>query len=289
VRAPTYNHERYIAQCLEGILMQRTNFPFEVIVGEDCSTDRTREIVRDYERRYPTLIRVVTSERNVGVSMNAKRVNQACRGKYLAMCEGDDYWIDPLKLQKQVEFMETYPDVSLCFHNALILNEKHGAVRLFFENEPDPVLGVETACRLTIPTASVMVRHSVMAVLPDWRSRVWCGDLVVRLWCAHVGHLGFLRGIMSVYRRHPGGLETRMRAHRSRSYYDDVLFCYREFDKATAFAHTELIQCEMARLQEDSLRERLGRWYFLRRPRYAVVRLQQYVAWLRRQRHLLGP
>ncbi|MBI4315421.1 MAG: glycosyltransferase, partial [Chloroflexi bacterium] len=123
VRTVTYNHEGFIARCLEGILMQRTSFPFEVVVGEDCSTDRTREIVLAYAAEFPDKIRVITSERNVGGARNAVRVQQACRGKYQAFCEGDDYWVDPLKLQKQVNFMETHPEIPLCFHNAFVINE----------------------------------------------------------------------------------------------------------------------------------------------------------------------
>jgi glycosyltransferase involved in cell wall biosynthesis len=130
VRTLTYNHEKYIAQCLEGILMQRTNFPFEVVVGEDCSTDRTQEIVLAYEKKYPDKIRAITSERNVGAARNIVRVQQACQGKYHAFCEGDDYWIDPLKLQKQVDFMEAHPDVSLCFHNVFVVKESNYSVRL---------------------------------------------------------------------------------------------------------------------------------------------------------------
>jgi len=114
----TYNHEKYIAQAIEGVLMQKTSFPFELIIGEDCSTDQTREIVVDYANRYPAIIKPILHETNVGAKANSKSVREACRGKYVALCEGDDYWIDPLKLQKQVDFMESHPDFSMCFHRA---------------------------------------------------------------------------------------------------------------------------------------------------------------------------
>ncbi len=123
VRLVTYNHEKWIAQCLESILMQRTDFPFEVIVGEDCSTDGTLEIVLAYAERHPDKIRVLPAEANLGAMTNSYRVQQACRGKYHAMIEGDDYWIDPLKLQKQVDFMEANPDMTLCFHNVFVVND----------------------------------------------------------------------------------------------------------------------------------------------------------------------
>lgn len=113
VKMITYNHEPYIAQAIEGVIMQETDFPIELIIGEDCSTDRTREIVLDYQKKHPDIIRVITSEKNVGMQKNSFRTNKACRGKYIAICEGDDYWIDPLKLRKQVDFLEANSDYGM--------------------------------------------------------------------------------------------------------------------------------------------------------------------------------
>lgn len=112
-RIITYNHEPYIARAIEGVLMQETDFPIELVIGEDCSTDRTRDIVFEYQKKYPEIIRVVTSEHNVGSYQNGLRTTNACRGKYIAYCEGDDYWTDPLKLQKQVDFLEANPDCGM--------------------------------------------------------------------------------------------------------------------------------------------------------------------------------
>jgi len=109
----TYNHEPYIARAIEGVLMQETAFPIELVIGEDCSTDRTREIVMDYQKRRPDVIRVITSDRNVGLFENDRRVNQALRGEYVAFCEGDDYWTHPRKLQMQVDIMEADPGIGL--------------------------------------------------------------------------------------------------------------------------------------------------------------------------------
>jgi glycosyltransferase involved in cell wall biosynthesis len=109
----TYNHEPYIARAMEGVLTQETAFPIELVIGEDCSTDRTREIVMEYQERRPDIIRIITSEQNVGLHENDRRVNKALRGKYVAFCEGDDYWIHPGKLQMQVEILEANPEVGL--------------------------------------------------------------------------------------------------------------------------------------------------------------------------------
>jgi glycosyltransferase involved in cell wall biosynthesis len=113
----TYNHAAYIAQAIEGVLQQQTKFHFELIIGEDCSTDGTREIVFDYQKKYPDIIRVITSDTNVGMKKNGLRTLKACRGKYIAFCEGDDYFHHPRKLQKQADYLESNPDCGLVYTN----------------------------------------------------------------------------------------------------------------------------------------------------------------------------
>ncbi len=275
VRTVTYNHDKYIAQCLEGILMQRTSFPFEMVVGEDCSTDRTREIVLAYEKKYPDKIRVITSETNVGPNQNALRVQQACRGKYQAYCEGDDYWIDPLKLQKQVDFMETHPDVPMCFHNLFYLKEGSFKVRLYFRSTMKEFLTFEDACSVHIHLSSVLARSEVVASLPAWRVNVWNGDVVLRLWCAHHGNLGYLNDIMSVYRKHPGGLTTSMRAF-SEKRYSEGMYLYRQFDEDTQFQHTTFLQAQIQQVGEKYQHERLGKLYYLLHPKKIIAILREY-------------
>ncbi len=111
----TYNHERFIARAIEGATQQETDFPFELVIGEDCSTDRTREIVSEYAERYPDVIRVITSDSNVGMRQNSIRTRRACRGKYISTCDGDDYWHNPTKLQKQADYLEDNPNCGLVF------------------------------------------------------------------------------------------------------------------------------------------------------------------------------
>jgi glycosyltransferase involved in cell wall biosynthesis len=122
VKMITYNHAPYIAQAIEGVLQQKTNFPFELVIGEDCSTDGTTEIVFEYQKKYPKTIRVITSEQNVGMKENGYRTLKACRGKYIAFCEGDDYWHHPEKLQKQVDFIEGHPECGLVFTDCDVYN-----------------------------------------------------------------------------------------------------------------------------------------------------------------------
>lgn len=115
IKMITYNHAPLIAQAIEGVLQQKTNFPFELIIGDDCSTDGTREIVFEYQNKYPDIIRVITSDENVGMRKNGLRVIKACKGKYIAFCEGDDHWHHPHKLQKQVDYFESHPECGLVY------------------------------------------------------------------------------------------------------------------------------------------------------------------------------
>lgn len=119
VRCATYNHVDYIRQCLDGFVMQKTNFRFEAIVHDDASTDGTADIVREYASKYPDIIKPIYETENQYSKKDGsiRRIfNQHTRGKYIAMCEGDDYWTDPLKLQKQVDFLESHPDYVMCSH-----------------------------------------------------------------------------------------------------------------------------------------------------------------------------
>lgn len=115
VKMITYNHAPYIARAIEGVLQQKTTFPFELVIGEDFSTDGTREIVFDYQKKYPEIIRVITSDKNVGAAKNGYRTGKACRGKYLAFCEGDDYWHRSEKLGLQVGYLENHPNCGMVY------------------------------------------------------------------------------------------------------------------------------------------------------------------------------
>lgn len=120
-----YNHESYISDALNGILIQKTNFDFEIVIGEDCSTDGSRRIINEYAQRYPGKFKLLFHPENIGPHKNQEEVLTNCSGEFVAMCEGDDYWTDDLKLNKQVEFLENNPDHNICFHRVDILrNEK---------------------------------------------------------------------------------------------------------------------------------------------------------------------
>ncbi|WP_461634347.1 glycosyltransferase [Labilibaculum euxinus] len=163
IKTITYNHEKFIAQCIEGIMMQKTNFPFEYIIGEDCSTDGTMKIVQEYADKYPDVIRIITDEKNVGAAANDHRTDLACKGKYVAFCEGDDFWTDPYKLQKQVDFLEANPDYGMvhtnfsCVKDGKIIKSLRGEEMLPTGDVLDDVLKGNH-----IATATVCMRNDLL-------------------------------------------------------------------------------------------------------------------------------
>lgn len=204
----TYNHEHYIKDALDGFLMQKTNFPVEIVISDDCSKDNTKEIIAEYKAKYPDLIRDVSTAENWGSSANFIYVQQCAQGKYIAICEGDDYWTDPYKLQKQVDFLESHPDFSMCFHCATIKNETNTHVIItcdkietkeYFTNDIFP--------GWVIPTASVVYRQSMIDTFPPLKHHEWVkyGDIVLFLKCTHTGRVWGMSEKMSVYRMTENG------------------------------------------------------------------------------------
>src|SRR5882762_7158067 len=124
----THNHEKYLAQAIDGVVSQIADFHFELIIGEDCSTDSTRHIALDYQNKFPHIIRLLYSDKNVGALNNFARVYSASRGGYIAICEGDDYWTDNKKLQKQVAVLRAQPKYVLTYHDMRLINESNETI-----------------------------------------------------------------------------------------------------------------------------------------------------------------
>jgi glycosyltransferase involved in cell wall biosynthesis len=210
----TYNHERYIRAALDSIVEQQTTFAMEVVIGEDCSTDGTRAILLEYQARHPSLLRLLLHEHNMGVSHNWETTVQACRGKYIALLEGDDYWTSPHKLQKQVDFLEAHPDYSLCCHRIRVAYEAGSAVR------QSAIVAAHDHAELTlnditrewaIATASVVFRRQLLKELPAWVHNSVVVDLPVYTLLASRGRVGYLPVEMAVYRVNAGGVTNTAR------------------------------------------------------------------------------
>lgn len=204
VRTSTYNHGKYIRQCIEGVLMQKTDFPFEYIIGEDCSTDDTMDIVKEYAEKYPDVIRVVTADRNVGMRGNGERCISMCRGKYVAICEGDDYWTDPYKLQRQVDYMEAHPECPICFTSQdAYLQESDNFVRdtcqeIVYYDERDMIRANWVGTLTSLTRASIISEYKdeIQSRIPDFP----LGDWTMWLYCSMIGRIVKLPEVTGVYR-----------------------------------------------------------------------------------------
>ncbi len=209
----TYNHEPFSAQAIEGVLMQKTDFQIEVIIGEDCSTDNTRKICEEYEHHNQEKTHLLPSDKNLGVMGNFIRTLQTCRGKYIALLEGDDYWIDPLKLQKQVDFLEENDYCSLCYTNRYIVDEKGnilsegnlpGPKKMYLTKED--VLGVFTPPMQTTMFLSKYLSRNLFNAL----KKGYNGDSTLSYFLIREGNFGYLDEITACYRQHPGGIYSRV-------------------------------------------------------------------------------
>jgi len=200
----TYNHEEYIADAIESFLMQKTDFDFEIIIGEDCSLDGTRKIIEGYVIKYPSKIKLITSEKNVGADENDRRVHANSNGKYIAVCEGDDYWTDPFKLQKQVTYMENNPNCTMCFHSAEIVRankRKTGRIMRPYNKSTvcpteDIIIGGGSFC----PTQSLMYLKRLMDNPPEFLMKAPTGDYPLQMLVASSGYAYYIDEVMSSYR-----------------------------------------------------------------------------------------
>jgi len=203
----TYNHEKYIAKAIDSVLMQTVNFNYEIVIGEDCSTDKTREILFRYKAKYPNKIKLLLHEKNIGIAKNMTETFFACTGKYIAMLEGDDYWINPNKLQIQVDFLENNPDFVLCYHKVKRVN--HTGKLLTISNNSD-----KTVCDLKeilsrgwfMHTGSLVYRNFLIPGFPDFFYKYLSTDYMFHIFIAKKGKVGFINSVYSAYREHAGGI-----------------------------------------------------------------------------------
>jgi len=204
----TYNHERFIAQAIDSVLMQRVDFDYEIVVGEDCSTDATREIVAEYQRKNPNRIRLLTQAVNIGANRNFSQTLHACRGEYVALLEGDDYWTSPHKLQKQVDFLDHNLDFAICFHDVVVVDELLGqSDRNYCDTNVKEISTLQDILfRNFIPTLSALFRRKFFDGFPDWVYQLRMGDWPLHTLVAQNGKIKYLNEVMGAYRVQPGGV-----------------------------------------------------------------------------------
>lgn len=209
VRCYAYNHEPYIRQCLEGFVTQKTNFGFEVIVHDDFSRDNTASIIQEYAKKYPNIIKPIFETENqyskhdgsIGRIMKAA---MSPTSKYIAVCEGDDYWIDSLKLQKQVSYLESHPEFTMVCNRTRLYSEKRkkfvGENYCYNRDRTVKTKDVIYRSGLFISTCSIMYRKEMQANYPDYCNKCVVGDYPLQIMAAMKGDIYYFNEVMSVYR-----------------------------------------------------------------------------------------
>ncbi|MBE8998645.1 glycosyltransferase [Nostoc sp. LEGE 12447] len=226
-----YNHEKFITQALDSVLMQQVDFDYEIVIGEDCSKDNTRDILIGYQQEHPEKIRLLLPEKNLGMHDNFIQTFKACRGKYIALLEGDDYWTSPYKLQKQVDFLDTHTDYTICFHNALYLYQD-GSTRCFLppDNWKNTFTLEDILSSNIMSFASIVFRQGFIQEFPDWMYDINFVDWILQILLAQHGNIGYINETMNVYRIHPNGnwswrtqIEMRLEILKAYHYIENYL------------------------------------------------------------------
>lgn len=255
-----YNHKKYIRQALDSFLEQKTDFSFEIVIHDDASPDGTADIIREYARQYPEIIKPILQTENQyakGLTNVSGTYNfPRAKGRYIAMCEGDDYWTDPHKLQRQTDYMEAHPDCSLVFHSACIevqgraLTERRmRPYRRSRRVSPEEIIDKTSG----YPTASLMFRADMVKILPDFYVNAPLADIPLQLMAAARGWAYYMDRPMCVYRL--GGAfswTTLMKQgdyeRKQRQYYQDMKKMYRGFDRETGGRFHEVARRALARI-----------------------------------------
>ena len=200
-----YNQEKYISKAIDSVLMQKTKFDYEIVLSDDCSTDSTAEICKKYAEKYPDIIRLIKRDKNIGGVRNYLENYKLCKGKYISYLEGDDFFVDPYKLQKQVDFLEKNPDYAICCGHVEVIDE-YGEFKGRLLTSMKDTYTVNELCRCDfISTPTCMVRNHLIDTIPEWLFEFngcdWTFDIVN----AEHGKIKFMDEILAAYRIHNHG------------------------------------------------------------------------------------
>ncbi len=244
----TYNQSKYVREALESLLMQKINSPIEIIIHDDASTDGTAQIIKEYELKYPDLIIPIYQIENQ-YSKGVRRILKTfvfprVRGKYIALCEGDDYWTDPYKLQKQVDFLESHPECVICFHNVVAVHyDKSQPDHIMCSPDQKAISTIEDLLLQNfIPTCSVMFRNHLVIEFPEWYFEIMQGDYPLYILLAQYGHVGYIDEVMANYRHHFQGIWSG--ANYSLN-YPSMIFLYSKLFRNLDYKYRPLILLAM--------------------------------------------
>lgn len=247
INCTVYNHVSYLKDCLNGFISQKTNFKFVVVIHDDASTDGSAEIIKEYEKQYPDIFLPKYQSENQwskGIKPTWEFNFPLWKGKYIALCEGDDYWTDPYKLQKQVDFLEANPTYAGCFHYTQQVFTKHpdkqGRIYGKHGNQLDFTAEDTIATLSPWHTSSFIFRNEAFEK-PDWLYNVVSGDMALFSIVAKSGNIKCIPEIMSVYQKHDGGV-TKTVAHINENYHKNRITLIKYLDEFHNFKYHKKAQ-----------------------------------------------
>jgi glycosyltransferase involved in cell wall biosynthesis len=237
----TYNQEKYIEQAVISALLQQTSFDYEIVIGEDCSTDQTRNILIELQQRHPDKVRLLLHRQNVGMQHNFGQTLNACQGMYIAYLEGDDYWTSSDKLQKQVDFLDQHPDFAICFHNAIQFDDDDSKPATLICSDDQPTVStIEDILRRNfLPACSIMFRNHLFGELPDWFFGLKLGDWPLHILNAQHGKIGYINEVMAAYRLHGTGVWSTLAPDRIIAYTSEM---FRHVDAHFGYKYHQIIE-----------------------------------------------
>lgn len=198
-----YNQERYIDEAIRSVMLQQTDFPFELVIGNDGSSDRTGAICREWQKRYADRIVLIDRPKNIGLIPNFMQTYPCCKGTYIAICEGDDFWTDKSKLQRQVDFLDAHPDYAICFHQVINYYADRGTKSLSNGGQITDTDIYDLARSNYISNVSAVFRnHLLPDGLPEWFGEVSTYDYALHMLNAQFGKIHYMKRPMAVYRQH---------------------------------------------------------------------------------------
>jgi glycosyltransferase involved in cell wall biosynthesis len=243
----TYNHEAYIAEAIEGVLTQQTDFPIELVIGDDCSTDQTREICLEFQARFPQIIRVLPEAANVGMMPNLVRTLLNCRGKYVALCEGDDYWTDPAKTKLQLEFLESEQIYSGIGSAVQKLYQNSGSFEEVSIPGKHDIRTEDLLSSAYIHTTTIMFRAKLFD--PEILAKYSWGDRFILLLISNEGPIRYSPDPTAVYRVHSGGAMHILFPNNIGRYFNDYIDFLHEYNSVTNRRFDALIAKKISYIQ----------------------------------------
>jgi len=204
-----YNVERYLEQAIESVLMQKVNFSYELIIGEDCSSDKTREIALGYQKQYPEKIIVLTHENNLGLTPNCIATHNKCTGEYIALLDSDDYWTSSNKLQEQIDFLDKNPEFSACAHQSeIIFDDLPGESKLFGDTNDQTYTMRDMLQHRKFHTSSLVYRREYWIKSGGIPSNILSNERAIYPMLSCYGNIKYLKNSMCVYRRNSGSISS---------------------------------------------------------------------------------